>query len=106
MKHMFRLAAIAAVTLGTARMLAAGDVTITGEGKCLKCSLKESDKCQNVVETKEGDKVTRYYLTGAASKAYHHDNLCSGSKKVTFTGKCEKKDGKLVVEVSKIEDAK
>ena len=30
-------------------------VTIIGEAKCAKCALKESDKCQNVIETTKAD---------------------------------------------------
>ena len=37
--------------------------TITGEAKCAKCMLKETDKCQTViqVENKKG-KTVNYYL--------------------------------------------
>jgi hypothetical protein len=111
MKQLIQWAAIAALALGTSSLRAADgkEVTVTGEGKCLKCTLGKSDKCQNVVEVKKGDKVTTYYLVGDASKAFHK-NLCQvkkdDSKKVTVTGTCVKKDGMLEVTVAKIEDAK
>lgn len=105
-QNIVRLAAMAALTLGISGVFAAEAVTITGEGKCAKCCLKEADKCQNVVEVKKGDKVTKYYLTGPVSKAYHHDNLCSAVKKVTVTGKVEEKDGKMTMTVEKIDEAK
>ena len=63
MKLMFAVAAMAA--LSTAAF--AKEVTLTGEGKCLKCALKKADKCQNVVEVKDGEvKVTADLLTVVA----------------------------------------
>ena len=52
MKLILAVAAMAA--LSTAAF--AKEVTLTGEGKCMKCALKKADKCQNVVEVKDGDK--------------------------------------------------
>jgi len=81
-------------------------VTITGEGKCGKCALKETEKCQNVVQVEKDGKKTTYYLVDKAdskiSKDFH-SNLCQGSKKVTAAGDCKKVDGKLQVTVSKLE---
>ncbi len=77
-------------------------VTITGMGKCAKCALHQSDKCQNVVEVEKDGKTTTYWLTGAKSKAFHHDNLCQDSKKVTVTGTVSEKDGKQMIEVTEI----
>ena len=112
MKQMIQWAAIAALARGTSSLRAADgkEVKITGDGKCLKCTLGKSDKCQNVVEVKKGDKVTTYYLVGDVSKAFHK-NLCQvkekDEKKVTVSGMCEKnKDGKLELTVAKIEEAK
>src|SRR6185437_5986634 len=80
--------------------------TVTGEGKCAKCALHETDKCQNVIETeKDGKKVT-YYLTGKTSQAFHHDNLCKESQKVTATGNVTEKNGKTYMHVTKIDLAK
>ena len=78
--------------------------TITGEAKCAKCMLKESDKCQTViqVENKKG-KTTNYYLTqNDVSKAFH-ENVCTEAKKVTATGTVKKVDGKYEFAASKIE---
>ena len=106
MKKLSLALAIAATFTATAF---AKEVTVSGEGKCLKCALKKSDTCQNVVEVKKGDKTTTYYLVGDVSKGFH-GNLCKVGKedkvKVTFTGMCEKKDDKLEVTVAKIEKAK
>ncbi len=101
--------AILAVTVSAAFSLSAADakpITVSGEGKCAKCALKEADKCQNViVADKDGKKVT-YYLTGDVSKAFHGGNLCSGSKPVTATGTPTVANGKTEIAVTKIEATK
>lgn len=79
--------------------------TITGMGKCAKCALHETDKCQNVVEVEKDGKTVKYYLTGKASKDFH-DNLCKESQKVTVTGNVKEKDGKMMMAVKTIELAK
>ena len=82
------------------------EVTITGEGKCAKCVLKEADKCQNVIQTKQDGKTVTYYLAqNDVSKDFHED-LCKESKKVTATGTVTEADGKKELTVSKIELAK
>lgn len=81
------------------------EVTITGEAKCAKCALKESKKCETVVQTKENDKTVTYHLTGDKAKEFHHA-VCEETKKVTATGTLETKDGKEMLMVSKIEVVK
>ena len=78
-------------------------VTITGEGKCAKCSLKEADKCQNVISVEEGGKKVNYYLTQNKVSKEFHENLCKESKKVTATGTVKEVDGKKEFTASKIE---
>ena len=99
---------ILAVVASAAFTLHADDmvVTVSGEGKCAKCALKEADKCQNVIVAEEGGKKVTYYLTGDVSKAYHKDNLCSATKAVTATGSVKMVDGKHELAVTKIEDKK
>ena len=81
-------------------------VTITGEGKCGKCALKETDECQNVIEVEKDGKKTTYYLAqNELSKAFHK-NICKENKKVTATGTVKKEENKRVLTVSKIELAK
>jgi len=107
MKNLLKLIAVAAMAFGALSLNAAEagkEVKLTGEGKCAKCALKKADKCQNVVEVKEGDKTKLYYLTGDISQAFHK-NLCSGTAKVKLEGKLTEKDGKLEVAVAKIEKA-
>jgi RecG-like helicase len=83
--------------------------TITGEGKCAKCSLKEGDKCQNVIEAenKKGKKVA-YYLTDNDIAKEFHKNICKESKKVTATGTVKKgtEKGKMELTATKIEEVK
>ena len=81
-------------------------VTITGEGKCGKCALHETEKCHNViVAEKNGKKVTYYLTQNDVSKAFH-ENICKEAKKVTATGTVKNEDGKKVLTVTKIELAK
>jgi RecG-like helicase len=81
------------------------EVTITGEGKCAKCSLKEGEKCQNVIQTKEDGKTVTYYLAKNEVSNKFHENVCKETKKVTATGKVKEVDGKKEMTVSKIEVA-
>src|SRR5437879_6216414 len=69
-------------------------VTITGEGKCAKCALKEADKCQNVIQVEEGGKKVNYYLAQNKIAKDFHENICKESKKVTATGTVKEVDGK------------
>src|SRR5205823_11974730 len=66
------LAGVALLALATPAL--AEEKTITGEGKCAKCALHETDKCQNVIQAKEGDKTVTYYQAdNDVSKAVHND---------------------------------
>ena len=81
---------------------------ITGEAKCAKCMLKESDKCQTViqVENKKNGKLVNYYLVdNDLAKKFHHD-VCQEAKKVTVTGTVKKVDGKNQLTATKIEPVK
>jgi hypothetical protein len=81
--------------------------TITGEAKCAKCMLKETDKCQTVIqaENKQGKTVTYYLVDNDVAKAFHH-NVCKEAKKATATGTVKKVGGKSELTASKIELAK
>jgi hypothetical protein len=83
------------------------EITITGEAQCAMCALKESDKCQTVIQTvdKKGKKVT-YYLTDNDAAKKFHESVCKGSKKVTATGTVTKVKGKKHLAVTKIALAK
>jgi hypothetical protein len=83
------------------------ETTISGEAKCAKCMLKETEKCQTVIQTegKAGKTVNYYLADNDVSKAFHK-NVCQENKKVTATGTVKKVDGKNVLTVSKIDLAK
>jgi RecG-like helicase len=105
---MASVAGLALLALATPTFAAdaSKEVTVTGEGKCGKCSLKETEKCQNVIEAKENGKTVKYYLTQNATSKEFHDNICKEAKKVTATGTVKEVDGKKELTVSKIEVAK
>lgn len=96
--------AIFLVTALVMPAFAAGkEVTITGEGKCAKCALHETDKCQNVIQTEENGKTVTYYLAQNKVSKNFHENLCKESHKITATGTVKEVDGKKVLSASKIE---
>jgi len=77
-------------------------VTISGMGKCAKCALKETDSCQNVIETEEHGKKVTYYLAKNDTSKEFHSNICKEAKKVKATGTVKEVDGKKELTASKI----
>ena len=78
-------------------------VTLTGEAKCAKCSLKETDACQNVVITEDaGKKVTYYFAKNKASDDFHKE-VCTATKKVKAVGTVKEEGGKKMLTLEKIE---
>jgi len=77
--------------------------TITGEAVCAKCELNLQDKCQTVIQVKEGGKVVSYYLAGNDAAKAFHSKICKGPAPATATGTVETIDGKQVLTVSTIE---
>ncbi len=98
------VAGLALFALASPALAKDKQVTITGEAKCAKCALHESDKCQTVIQTenKKGKTVT-YYLTANDVAKGFHDNVCQAPKKVTATGTVKKVGGKQELTVTKIE---
>lgn len=99
------------VSLFAASVLAAGalfagdakEVTVSGEAKCAKCALDETDHCQTAIEVMEnGQKVTYYLENNDVAKAFHK-NVCTASAKVVAKGAVEMKDGKHVMTATKID---
>ena len=76
------------------------EVTVTGDGQCAKCALKETKKCQNTIKTADGK---MYYLADNKVSKDFHEDLCKEAKKVTATGTVKEVDGKKELTVSKIE---
>jgi hypothetical protein len=97
------IAALVVAALTLAASAKDKEVTITGDGQCAKCSLKETAKCQNAIKTAEGK---TYYLADNKVSKDFHDELCKETKKVTATGTVKEKDGKLQLTASKLELAK
>ena len=83
------------------------EVKLEGDMVCGKCKLKETDKCSNVVQVKEGDKTVSYYLVDDGAKASYHADCCQKTAKVKVTGgKVVEKDGKKMLEGAKVEVVK
>jgi hypothetical protein len=102
------LALLVGLTLATATTALAKDaVTITGNLVCAKCTLHETETCQNVVQVMEDGKTVNYYLKQNAVSKAAHDPICHGdTEKVTVTGKVKEKDGKKTMTPTKIEVVK
>jgi len=81
--------------------------TVTGELQCAKCSLKETDSCQNViVATAKNDKKQTIYLAENEVSKGAHGEVCKGPKKASVTGTVAKEGKKMTLTASKIEFAK
>jgi hypothetical protein len=105
MKKIFSIIALAGL-LAIPAFAEDKEVTLTGEGKCAKCALHETDKCQNTLTTEENGKAVTYYLAQNDTSKDFHDNICKKPEKITATGVVSEKDGKKILTVSKIEAAK
>lgn len=93
--------------VGATTALAADETTITGNMVCGKCTLHETDTCQNVVQVNEDGKTVNYYLKQNAVSKDAHGAICKGgSEKVTVTGKVKEKGGKKTMTPTKIEVVK
>ena len=88
-------------------------VTVTGEGKCAKCMLKEADakECKTVIEVdkrgkdERGRKEEYYVVDNEVSKAFHED-VCHAAKKVKATGTVSKSGRKMELTLTKNEAVK
>jgi hypothetical protein len=79
---------------------------VTKEGKilCGKCSIdlvqqadpkaEKTEKCCNVLQVKEGDKLVNYYLKDKGKKAAYHKCAPGSSVEATVTGTLTVADGK------------
>ena len=105
MKKLTSLIALAGL-LAIPAFAADKEVTITGQGTCAKCGLHEADKCQTVIQTKEHGQKVNYYLADNATSKDFHDTICKKPAKVTATGTVSEENGKKILTVSKIEEAK
>ena len=78
------------------------EVTLTGDGKCAKCQLKETDTCQNVIQTQEDGKTITYYLEQNKVSKNFHESLCENPRKITVTGIVKEENGRKLLTPSKI----
>jgi len=115
MKKSIMFLAVAAgllLAVSTSRLLAVVDVaskevTITGNMVCAKCTLHETDQCQNVVQVVKDGKTVNYYLKQNDVSKAAHGPICGGSsEKVTVTGTVTEKDGKQMMTPTKIDVVK
>ena len=103
MRKLFPLLSMAIVSMGVTLAWAAADVTITGEGQCAKCSLKENlPKCQNAIVAEEDGKKVTYYLARNKVANDFHKNICTDIKKITATGTVKEENGKKVMTAKEI----
>lgn len=103
MRKLFPLLSVAVLSMGATLVWAAAEVTITGEGQCAKCALKETPKCQNAIVTEEGGKKVTYYLVHNGVSKKFHSNICQATKKITATGEVKDENGKKMLTPKKIE---
>lgn len=82
------------------------EVTLKGTLVCGKCTLKETDKCTNVLQVKGKDgKTVNYYIKDNGNKAKYHKGVCppDSKKEATVTGTVSEKDGKKWITAKKVE---
>ena len=112
MRKLLMLAVAGVLFTGVNAFSAANDdkkVTVTGDGMCAKCALKETQSCQNaIIEEKDGKKTTYYLKHEGVSKDNHQKlGICRATKdspvKLKATGTVEEEDGKKVMTVETIE---
>jgi hypothetical protein len=99
------------MAVSTSRLLAVEasgkEVTISGSMVCGKCTLHETESCQNVIQVKEDGKTVNYYLAKNDVSDAMHGDVCHGdSKNVTATGTVTEKGGKEMMTATKLEAAK
>ncbi|HEX4611589.1 MAG TPA: DUF6370 family protein [Urbifossiella sp.] len=101
------IAAAVVVVLGgpTAAQPPAAETKLTGDLVCGRCSLKQTPKCSNALQVKDGAKTVTYFLTDKGNGEPYHEGVCGGEKveNVTVTGKVAEKAGQKWVTPTKVE---
>ena len=83
------------------------EVTLKGSIMCAKCELNEGNKCQTVIQVKEGGKEVTYCFKDKGNKEDYHEEVCGGGKKEgKVTGTVSEKDGKKWITPKKVEYVK
>lgn len=101
MRNKLSMLAVAVLFSGLTVAVAFADETIktiTGEGQCAKCSLKETDKCANAVVVEEDGEKSTYYMdmTNKIAKAFH-GKICTDKVKIKVTGTVKEEDKKKII---------
>lgn len=96
-------AALFAASAAFAASDAAKEVTLTGTGKCAKCSLSMGDKCQNALVVKKDGKEVTYLLTPNDVSEKFHKTVCEEDKEIKVTGTVKEAGDKKEITASKIE---
>ncbi|HSD30031.1 MAG TPA: DUF6370 family protein [Vicinamibacteria bacterium] len=107
MKTIAKLGLALALVVGLVAAATAGEITVSGQVMCAKCSLKKADakECQDVLVVKDGDKTTEYYVEkNEVLKKFGH--VCKGEKAAVVTGTVTEKDGKQWISATKMEEKK
>ena len=79
------------------------EVTLKGAIVCGKCTLKETDKCSNVLQVKKGDKTVNYYLKDKGKKEKYHACAPDSQKEATVTGVVTIVKGKHYITATKVD---
>ncbi len=85
----------------------AEDVKITGEASCAKCALNLTAECQNAITVtgKDGKKEVILMEQNALAKDFH-SLICQDPVKVKAEGVLAEQNGRKVITLTKIEEAK
>src|SRR5829696_8650570 len=100
MRRMLPLLGVTVLFSGLTLVIAAEQITITGDAVCAKCALKETKSCQNTITTDDGGKKVTYYRVHdkVSKKAHGGLGICTASKddpiKVKATGEAKEEEGK------------
>lgn len=105
MRKLFPLFAVFGLLVSVASAFEGKEVTVTGDGVCAKCALKETATCQNAIKVEESGKTVTYYLAANKVAKDYHKTVCAATVKTKATGTVEEKDGKKVLTATKIEKA-
>ena len=98
------LAIVAMLTLLNVVRADDASTTLKGTMTCAKCGLKQADKCQSVLQVKDGDTTRLYYIADSDASKGTHEKVCTAAvDNVTITGTVAEKDGKKWITPTKIE---
>jgi hypothetical protein len=79
------------------------EITIAGEAKCAMCALKETEKCQTVIEAADKTgKTVKYYVADNDVAKQFHSKICKGPQKVNAAGTVKQVNGKNELTLTKI----